>query len=152
MFWLAECCKRCHTMTSPSQTIVLVTGANQGIGYEIIKTLSSSRQSYHIFLGSRSAANGVAAVARLGKLNNVIPSTLDWKSDTSIAACLVIIKDEYGRLDILINNAATSECIMDPHLSMRTKFTVFDVNVFGVIMSTWPLRYSKRSLGPVSSW
>jgi len=46
--------------------IVLVTGANQGIGFEIAKALSS-KPGYHVLLGSRNAQRGTEAASKLQK-------------------------------------------------------------------------------------
>jgi NAD(P)-dependent dehydrogenase (short-subunit alcohol dehydrogenase family) len=49
---------------SISSKIVLITGANQGIGFEIAKSLSS-KPGYHILMGSRDAQRGIDAAKQL---------------------------------------------------------------------------------------
>lgn len=51
---------------SPSSKIVLVTGANQGIGFEIAKSLSS-KSGYHVLMGSRDTRRGINAAEQLQK-------------------------------------------------------------------------------------
>lgn len=49
---------------SSSSKIVLVTGANQGIGFEIAKSLSS-KPGYHVLVGSRDTQRGIDAAQQL---------------------------------------------------------------------------------------
>lgn len=49
---------------SSSSKIVLVTGANQGIGFEIAKSLSS-KPGYHVLVGSRDNQRGIDASKQL---------------------------------------------------------------------------------------
>jgi NAD(P)-dependent dehydrogenase (short-subunit alcohol dehydrogenase family) len=84
-------------------------------------------------LGAREEGSGVAAIDRLDSPGNVSLVSLDLTSDISIASCIDTIKQKHGRIDILINNAATSERILDEEMSTREKYAaVFDVNLFGV--------------------
>ena len=94
----------------PSQKIVLVTGANKGIGYEIVKALLASTKPYHVLLGSRSLESGHEAAAKLrdelpDTANSVEPIQLDLNSDTSIQSAFETVQASHGRLDVLINNA-----------------------------------------------
>lgn len=94
-----------------SKTLVLVTGANKGIGYEAVKALLQSERPYHVFLGSRSAERGQQAVETLRNecsgtgQNTVEHIELDIASDASIENAFQTVKTSAGRLDVLINNA-----------------------------------------------
>lgn len=93
-----------------SKKIVLVTGANKGIGYEIVKALLESDKPYHVFLGSRSIERGKEAVATLQEecidsLNTVEALQVDITSDLSIQKAFETVKASVGHIDTLINNA-----------------------------------------------
>ncbi|KAJ7626923.1 hypothetical protein FB45DRAFT_56279 [Roridomyces roridus] len=119
---------------SATDKIVLVTGANKGIGLEIAKQLASL-QGHHVLIGSRDAERGVEAAESLG-LPNVEPLTIDVSSDASIASAAELIKSKYGRLDILINNAGILQDIQGgPPTRARFEET-FSVNAFGAALTT----------------
>jgi NAD(P)-dependent dehydrogenase (short-subunit alcohol dehydrogenase family) len=61
-----------------SSKIVLITGANQGIGFAIAKSLSS-KPGYHVLLGSRDAQRGIDAAKKLQEQNlPVEPITIEY--------------------------------------------------------------------------
>ncbi|KAL3463619.1 hypothetical protein BJX64DRAFT_287359 [Aspergillus heterothallicus] len=91
-------------------TIVFVTGANKGIGYEIIKSLYSADRPYTVIVGSRSLSNAEEAITSLkvefpSSKNTLVPLTVDIESDESIAKAAEEIETTFGRVDALINNA-----------------------------------------------
>ena len=95
-------------MTSP--TIVLVTGGNNGIGYEIVKALLQSDKAYHILLGSRSLEKAKVAIETFHKecpesTNTVEVVQVDLTSDESIEKAFEQVKANPGHIDVLINNA-----------------------------------------------
>lgn len=98
-------------MSSPK--VVLVTGGNNGIGYETVKALlQSEKAAYHILLGSRSLEKGNRAIETLHQecpqaTNTVELVQLDVTSDESIEKAFEQVKSNHGRLDVLINNAGT---------------------------------------------
>jgi len=90
--------------------VVLITGANSGIGYEAVKSLMQSKISYHILVGSRDPAKGKQAVESLrkecGETKSILEAMqLDLTSDESIDAAFQKIKGGPGHLDVLVNNA-----------------------------------------------
>lgn len=98
--------------TGVAQTILLITGANQGIGLEIVKKLAREQPNFHIFIGSRKPSNGAKAAASITDTatnTSVSPLDIDINSDSSIAAAVNSVIKSHGRLDILFNNAAIWE-------------------------------------------
>lgn len=92
-------------MTTHDSSIALVTGANAGIGLHLARQLT--RAGVRVLLGSRDPARGASATAELAAEGlGVDPVTIDVTDDDTIAAAARYVADTYGRLDLLINNAA----------------------------------------------
>ncbi|CAF4406109.1 unnamed protein product, partial [Adineta steineri] len=84
--------------------VILVTGANKGLGFEVIKKLleESSTSNNLILLGSRDLKRGQDALLELGSPSNVHVLQLDTSSAESIARATNEIKQKYGgHLDVL---------------------------------------------------
>lgn len=126
-------------MAASDSTIVLITGANKGIGFEIAKKLAKENPTYHILLGSRDPERGVASVAKLQAEDlSVEAITIDVTSDSSIAAAASTVASKFGRLDALVNNAGIQAD--DKHEpgkdSLRDRmFECYNVNVFGAMQT-----------------
>lgn len=95
-------------MASPK--VVLVTGGNNGIGYETVKALLQSDKAYHVVLGSRSLDKANLAIESLHKECPESSSTVeavqvDLTSDESIQKAFEQVKASPGHVDVLINNA-----------------------------------------------
>ncbi|CAF3551749.1 unnamed protein product [Adineta steineri] len=114
--------------------VILVTGANKGIGFEVVKKLlqqSSSKATDIILLGSRDIKRGQDAIQQLGSPTNVHLLQLDTSSKESIIAATKEIKEKYnGHLDILINNAA----IAPRENTIEATRTAFATNYYGIEM------------------
>jgi NAD(P)-dependent dehydrogenase (short-subunit alcohol dehydrogenase family) len=88
----------------PNEPIVVVTGANRGIGLEISRQLAT--RGSQVVLTARKSGAGKAAVKRLAAQNLTVQfRPLDVTSGKSIVALREVLKRTYGRLDVLINNA-----------------------------------------------
>jgi NAD(P)-dependent dehydrogenase (short-subunit alcohol dehydrogenase family) len=85
-------------------TIVLITGANQGIGYFAALQLAQL-PGYHVLAGSRDVAKGVEAVKKIkaeGVRSAVETIQLDVDLDASIDAAVNLIAKRFGKLDALV--------------------------------------------------
>jgi NAD(P)-dependent dehydrogenase (short-subunit alcohol dehydrogenase family) len=127
----------------PNKPVALITGANQGIGLQIAKDLAP--HGFTVLVGSRNFQNGQTAAESIGADAHAVQ--LDVTDHKSIAAAAERIRKEFGRLDVLIQNAAISNTNKKPGQSVDeySKTTrpsvvlldemraVWDTNVFGVL-------------------
>ncbi|AQK53903.1 (+)-neomenthol dehydrogenase, partial [Zea mays] len=102
------------TGSRSEKEVAVVTGGNRGIGLEICRQLASSGVT--VVLTARDAERGAEAASTLG-LPNVVFHQLDVGDPSSAARLAGFIEEKFGRLDILVNNAAitgTTSNVDDP--------------------------------------
>jgi NAD(P)-dependent dehydrogenase (short-subunit alcohol dehydrogenase family) len=129
----------------PQKRLALVTGGNKGIGLEIAKALA--KNDVTVLVGARKLEDGESAAKDIG--TNAHGIQLDVTDQASIDAAAARIRKDFGRLDILMNNAGISrapkaggtfqEAVAQNLLTaapMADIRTVFETNVFGVIAVT----------------
>ena len=123
--------------------VALVTGANQGIGLQIAKDLLA--HGFAVLVGSRNLERGEAAAREIGPDAHALQ--LDVTDQASIVAAAARVRREFGRLDVLIQNAAISNTKKSPgqsvaayakttrpsNVSLEEMRAVWDTNVFGVL-------------------
>ncbi|XP_047975878.1 (-)-isopiperitenone reductase-like [Salvia hispanica] len=83
----------------------LVSGANRGIGLEICRQLAS--KGIVVILAARDEKRGIEARESLKEFGNVFFHQLDVADADSVAAVADFVRNQFGRLDILVNNAAS---------------------------------------------
>ena len=89
---------------SVTKKIAVVTGGNRGIGFETCRQLA--KQEIQVILTSRESAKGKAAAEKFQAEGlDVSYYSLDVTDADSVQRLAQFIKNEYGQLDILINNA-----------------------------------------------
>jgi NAD(P)-dependent dehydrogenase (short-subunit alcohol dehydrogenase family) len=129
-----------------NKPVALITGANQGIGLQIAKELAA--KNFTVLVGSRDYARGEEAAKTVD--GDAHPLQLDVTDQASIAAAAERVRNEFGRLDVLINNAAISNTGLRPGIpieeyakstrpstvSLDEMRAVFETNVFGVVAVT----------------
>lgn len=129
-----------HSETMTTETnpkIVLITGANKGIGFATARELASA--GHTVLIGARDRERGAAAAAELTKQGfSARFIHLDVTDPATITAAAKEIDTEYGLLDILINNAGISRD--RPHspteLPVALLREIYETNVFGVVAVT----------------
>ena len=112
------------------QPIVLITGANRGLGREASRQLA--RNGYKVLLSARALPKAQEAAAELQN-SNLIPVQLDVTDPHSIATLQQHVARVFGRLDVLINNAAihydTWQRAINADLAVVRE--AFETNVYG---------------------
>ncbi len=92
-------------MDDGSRRIALVTGANRGIGLEVVRQLAV--EGFVAILGSRDYGRGEAAAGPLRAEGlEVEVRQLDVADAASVERLGAALAAEHGRLDVLVNNAA----------------------------------------------
>nr|1N5D_A Chain A, Carbonyl Reductase/20beta-hydroxysteroid Dehydrogenase [Sus scrofa] len=114
---------------SSNTRVALVTGANKGIGFAIVRDLCRQFAG-DVVLTARDVARGQAAVKQL-QAEGLSPRfhQLDIIDLQSIRALCDFLRKEYGGLDVLVNNAAIAFQLDNPtpfhiqaELTMKTNF------------------------------
>jgi NAD(P)-dependent dehydrogenase (short-subunit alcohol dehydrogenase family) len=121
-------------MTETQKDIILITGANKGIGFATARAFAHT--GHAVFLGARDTDRGTAAAATLAADRlNVRFVRLDVTDADTVTAAAALIETDYGRLDLLVNNAGISRD--RPHtpteLPTDRLRETYETNVFGVV-------------------
>jgi NAD(P)-dependent dehydrogenase (short-subunit alcohol dehydrogenase family) len=120
----------------PKSKIILVSGGNRGIGYEVCKQLSLL--GHTVILAARDIDKGNAAIKQLGTPVDLLE--LDLNESQTFLQAHSDIEKKYGRLDVLVNNAAiVSSSKGFDTVSIKEIRKILDVNLFGTIELTQQL-------------
>jgi NAD(P)-dependent dehydrogenase (short-subunit alcohol dehydrogenase family) len=112
-------------MPESNAKVVVVTGANRGIGLEVCRMLAA--KGHRVVLTSRDPAAGEAAAKKLGE--RVVAAPLDVTSPASIAELATRLRRDHGSLHAVVNNAGASFDGFDASVVART----MAVNLWGAI-------------------
>jgi len=118
--------------------VILVTGANTGIGYELVSLLA--QKGHKVYLGARNPTAGREAAEKLKKENlDVTFVLLDVTNIETIKATRDIIEKNDRRLDVLVNNAGISGTTWQGLASTADASAIRDcieVNLVGLVQTT----------------
>ena len=115
-----------------NKRIALVTGANRGIGLEVCRQLAE--QGDFVILTSRSTDKGQQAIKKLGySQSQMVYHQLAVDEQSSVDKIADWVKNTYGRLDVLINNAGVNYDTWHNALNadLEECHHTIDVNLFG---------------------
>lgn len=114
--------------------IALVTGANKGIGKEIARQLG--QLGYTVLVGSRDAERGALAAKELvAEGLDAVALAMEVTDPESVAAAVATAESAYGRLDVLVNNAAIIPAGDGPvsEVAGDVLRSAFETNVIGLV-------------------
>jgi NAD(P)-dependent dehydrogenase (short-subunit alcohol dehydrogenase family) len=130
------------TQSNHSGKAVFITGASRGIGLATAISYAVAGVS-HLGLGARGDLTPAhdAIVARLKALNRPLPAILlvrlDVASEQSVESAAQKVASSWGRLDLLVNNAARLDAfapVVDS--TVDSWWGQFEVNVRGIFLTT----------------
>ncbi|WGV23512.1 SDR family oxidoreductase [Halotia branconii] len=128
---------------STTQKVAVITGGNRGLGFETARQLA--KKGYQIILTSRDAAKGQAAAEKLkAEELDVISHPLDVTNHESIDQLAEFIRQQFGKVDVLVNNAGiyiddkvSNNSIFDAKID--TLQQTIETNVYGALQVTQAL-------------
>ncbi len=127
-----------------SGRVAIVTGASRGLGRAIALGLAAERA--HVLAAARSTAElGVLAEDGNG---SIVPITCDMAVTEQVAALVPQALAEFGRLDIIVNNAGIAPASSFDQMSLEVWRNVLDVNVLApvtLIQAALPHLRAQRS-------
>jgi NAD(P)-dependent dehydrogenase (short-subunit alcohol dehydrogenase family) len=129
--------------------VAVVTGGNRGIGLEVCRQLR--RLGFLVVLGSRDLRAGELAAKEIDpEGDRVTPIQLEVDNSVQVTALAQLVRDKFGRCDVLVNNAATppDRYAIAATVDLSPIAEALDVNLFGawrVTQALLPLlRHSSR--------
>ena len=137
-----------------SGTVALVTGSSSGIGEATARRFAAAGAA--VVVNSRSNPEAGERIA--SELGHAIHVQADIADDADVARLVATTLEAFGRLDVLVNNAGTTEVIAHQHLEradLSVWRRIFEVNVFGTwamsVAAMDALRATRGSIVNVSS-
>jgi len=132
--------------------VILVTGSNTGIGFELVRLLA--QKGHKVYLCARNETAGIEAAEKLRKENlDVAFVHLDVTNIETINAAKDAIEKSEGKLDVLVNNAGIAEFGKNQNASTADVSAIRDcveVNLIGLVQTTTTflplLRASKQAV------
>jgi len=118
--------------SQPRQRVIVITGANQGIGYAIVQRCLNEYPDTFVYLGSRNVQRGQNAVNAIvlqnpALANRVQALQIDVTNPASVSRAAKTVGARHGQIYGLVNNAGIASGGLD---------AVLEVNVYGVHRTT----------------
>src|SRR5262249_35050333 len=121
-----------------SKPVALVTGASSGIGKAAARALVQA--GFDVVGTSRNTS-------RVTPLSGVTFLDLDVTNEESVSRLVRGVIEQFGRIDVLVNNAGTSAAGAAEESSVAQDQRVFDINFFGLIRMTKAVLPHMRAQG-----
>jgi len=123
-------------LTIRDPKVAVVTGANRGIGLEFVHQLLTDE--WEVVAGYRDAGKSQELLSIVSTTGRLHPFKLDVTKEADAEQLRDFVSSQFGRLDLLINNAGISLAGKDPVDVVRVSDITdnFEVNVIGPMMVT----------------
>ena len=115
------------------QTVVLVTGGASGLGNVIAEHFAALGQQ--VILSASTLAKAVAAIAKSPNGHNMVALKLDISVEADFHQAVASIEQQFGRLDVLINNATVTKATPVLEISAADFDWVTQVNQRGTFQA-----------------
>jgi peroxisomal 2,4-dienoyl-CoA reductase len=110
--------------------VAIVTGGATGIGFEIARTLGA--HGARVCICSRKVENLERAAAALGGEGiECLPVACDVRDVDTVRAVIAAVLDRFGRIDVLVNNAAGNFPAPLSRISPNGFKTIVDIDLLG---------------------
>ncbi|WP_022765829.1 SDR family NAD(P)-dependent oxidoreductase [Butyrivibrio sp. XPD2006] len=113
--------------------ICLVTGTSKGIGKRIAEKFAAEGATVYATARTGGCLDDWSSEVTTDSAGSVIPVYFDMTDSAGIKACVLRIKKECGKLDVLVNNAGMVTNELLGMISIDKMRQMFDVNVFGLM-------------------
>jgi 3alpha(or 20beta)-hydroxysteroid dehydrogenase len=123
--------------------VAIVTGAASGMGAATAELFAA--EGAKVVLCDIDRKKGEAVAAQIG--GKVIFRYLDIRDDAGWAALVAELRDRYGKIDILLNNAAMVGAWAIEDMDIARARAIVDTNVFGVLLGTKNVAGTMREAG-----
>ncbi len=126
--------------------VALITGASSGIGAAIARDLGA--RGYHLALAARRK-NALEAIANEVRTagGGAIPLTCDVTLPAQIATCVEHTMLEFGRIDVLVNNAGVMHNGLIAGADVSEWRAMIDVNLMGLMLMTHAVLPQMKTAG-----
>lgn len=117
-----------------SAKVALITGAGQGIGKGIAQRLRQA--GMRVAIAEQDPEAGAESARELGTAENTLFVPMNTADEGSVQAGIARLRDRFGRLDALVNNAGIADPYNDPveTLALVDWRRILDVNLGGYFL------------------
>jgi short-subunit dehydrogenase len=139
-------------MCGLNDKVIIVTGASSGIGYACVRVFHSHGAKLALAARNIDAINALADELNAKKGRSVIAIQTDVTVETDCKHLIQSTVNEFGRIDVLLNNAGLSMRANFADVSLDTLKRLMDVNFWGAVYCTkYALPYLLESKGSVTA-